>query len=86
LKENYRKILSGNGSEQVLFIFLKGDEGVILDRMRKRKKHFFPVGLLETQLDALEEPLDAITVLIDKAPEEICKKIIGEIRRKSLIN
>jgi carbohydrate kinase (thermoresistant glucokinase family) len=86
LRENYRKILSGNGSEQVIFIFLKGDKGVILDRIRKRKYHFFPAGLLETQLDTLEEPPDAITVLIDKTPEEICKEIIEEIGRKSSIN
>lgn len=79
LKEKYREILSWNGEEKVVFIYLEGDKNIILERMKKRKDHFFPLELLESQFSALEIPLNAITVQIDKSPEEICTKIINKL-------
>ena len=77
LKEKYRKILSRNGKEAVTFIYLEGNKDTILDRMRKRDGHFFPVELLDSQFNALEAPHDAITVRINKTPEEICVEIMN---------
>lgn len=46
LKEKYRQILTQDGKEKVTFIHLKGDRNVILERMEKRKEHFFPFRTL----------------------------------------
>jgi carbohydrate kinase (thermoresistant glucokinase family) len=83
LKEKYRQILSQDGNERVTFIYLKGDKEIILNRIRPRS-HFFPSNLLETQLNTLEEPTDAITVRIDKPSEEVCTTIIGSLLSKGL--
>lgn len=84
LKEKYRKILSWDGKEKVAFIYLEGDRNIILERMKRRKRHFFPSGLLESQFNALEVPLNAITVHIDKTPGEICTEIINKLVSKGL--
>ena len=82
LKENYRQILSCDGKEEVVFIYLEGDENTIIQRMEERKNHFFAPELLASQFDTLEEPLDAIKVRIDKIPDKVC----GEIIDKLIIN
>ena len=79
MKEKYRQILSWNGKEKVVFIYLEGDKNIILKRMKRRKEHFFPLGLLESQFNALEAPPNAITVQIDKSPGEICTEIINKL-------
>jgi carbohydrate kinase (thermoresistant glucokinase family) len=85
LKEQHRKILSWEGKESVVFIHLDGDKDIILEQMRTRKDHFFPPDLLESQFNALEVPLNAITVQIDKAPEDICTEIINKIKSMGLL-
>ena len=79
LKEKYRQILTRDGKEKVTFIHLEGGKSIILERMNRRKEHFFPSGLLESLFNALEVPLNAITVHIDKTPEEICTEIIDKL-------
>lgn len=85
LKEEYRKILSYEGKEDVTFIHLDGDKDIILERMRMRKDHFFPLSLIESQFNELETPINAITVKIDKKPEKICKEIIHKVKNKRLL-
>lgn len=80
LLEKYRKILSSNGKEKVTFIYLKGDKNLIIERMKDRKGHFFPLELLESQFNILETPSNAVIVTIDKRPEEICKEIITMLK------
>ena len=58
LKMEYRKILASGleGSKTgCVFVVLTGAKAVIAERMRRRE-HFFPSGLLQSQLDALELP------------------------------
>ncbi len=81
LKEKYRRIISRDRKEKVIFIHLQGDKNTIFERIKRREKHFFPVVLVESQFDALEAPQDAITVQIDKSPEEICAEIIYNLNR-----
>jgi carbohydrate kinase (thermoresistant glucokinase family) len=85
LKAQHRKILSWDGKEDVVFIHLDGHKDIILERMSARKDHFFPPGLLESQFSALEAPFDAITVQIDKAPEDICVEIINNLESMKLL-
>tara|TARA_A100001015_G_scaffold287282_1_gene356871 strand:+ start:105 stop:320 length:216 start_codon:yes stop_codon:yes gene_type:complete len=53
LKENYRKFLS---SLNFKLVYLKIEHNLALDRILKRKKHFMPPSLLESQVKILEEP------------------------------
>lgn len=82
LKETYRKILSKNGKEAVIFVFLEGTTDLILERMKKRTDHIFPLELLENQVATLEEPQNAIKVNIEKSPEEICSEIRWNLSQK----
>ncbi len=75
LKEKYRTILSRGLEDQVHFIFLQGSFQEINDRLRSRKDHFMPAGLLRSQFDTLEIPADAITVSISPPPAEILQEL-----------
>jgi gluconokinase len=76
LKQRYRDILKG-GRPGVRFVHLKGDEALIRKRLDKRRGHYMPASLLESQFAALEEAGDAITVGIDAPPDAI----VAEIRQ-----
>lgn len=73
LKDSYRSLLKIN--EQVQFIYLKGSFEQIEQRLSKRKNHYMPVKLLESQFDALEEPKDVLTIDISNTPETIIQII-----------
>ena len=77
LKESYRQILKRGG--EVRFVYLKGSKELILERMRNRKGHFMPAALLDSQLAALEEPVDAVVANIAKSPHEIVQYILEKL-------
>jgi len=85
LKKSYRGILSREGKEEVSFIYLKGGRRLIRARMRARKDHFMPSGLLDSQFDILEEPENSITAVIDRPPERICSDIMKELAGRGLV-
>jgi carbohydrate kinase (thermoresistant glucokinase family) len=74
LKQRYRDILKA-GRPGVRFVHLKGDEDLIRQRLEHRRGHYMPASLLDSQLAALEEPADAITVSIDASPDAIVAEI-----------
>ncbi len=76
LKKSYRDILISK-SDDVQFVYLKGDRDTILKRMRARKDHYMPPELLDSQFITLEEPDSAITVTIDKSPTMIVSEIVN---------
>lgn len=78
LKKSYRSLLSPPGIP-VVFIHLQGSKKVIGDRMAERTGHYMPEELLDSQFDALEPPHDAITVSVDKTPEQIIEEILGRL-------
>jgi gluconokinase len=55
LKRSYRDILRAEASD-LRFVFLKGERTLIAGRIANRRGHFMPPSLLDSQLDALEEP------------------------------
>jgi carbohydrate kinase (thermoresistant glucokinase family) len=55
LKRAYRRITIGNRTG-VRLIFLKGDEGVIRQRIGGRQHRYMPPALLRSQFETLEEP------------------------------
>jgi len=44
-----------------------------------RKNHYMPAGLLQSQFDILEAPLEAITVSIDQEPNDIVNDIMRKL-------
>ena len=65
LKRAYRDRL-GDGRPQVRFVYLRGDEATIRERVRGRRGHFMPASLLDSQFDTLEEPApDEHAIVID---------------------
>jgi gluconokinase len=74
LKQRYRDILKA-GRPGVRFVHLEGDPDLIRERLAGRHGHYMPASLLQSQLAALEEPGDAITVGIDAPPDVIVANI-----------
>ena len=81
LKESYRRILNKN--KNIIFIFLYGERSLITKRMEKRKNHYMPINLLDSQFDILEIPDYAIKISIDQPVKNIVSFIIEKIRNKS---
>ncbi|MEL6132041.1 MAG: gluconokinase, GntK/IdnK-type, partial [Bacteroidota bacterium] len=63
LKASHREVLSREDM-RVRFIYLKADIDVIRERLEKRKDHFMPVSLLESQFEALEEPSEKQALIL----------------------
>ena len=74
LKQAYRDRLAAAG-RGVRFVYLRGTAALLAQRLAARGGHFMPPSLLQSQLDTLEEPADAITVDIDAPPESIVAMI-----------
>src|SRR5512135_2262207 len=81
LKRAYRDVLVGARTD-VRIVFLEGSPALIADRLARRKGHFMPPGLLDSQFRTLEPPQadeQAITVSIDAPVETIVDNIIARI-------
>lgn len=80
LKRAYREVLAG-GRRDVRFVFLNGSQSLIADRLARRKGHFMPPGLLDSQFKTLEPPQAderPITVSIDAPVEAIVRNIVAQ--------
>jgi gluconokinase len=77
LKQRYRDTLRGT-LRQLRFVYLKADEVTLRERLSHRAGHFFAPELLASQLAALEEPADALTVDATRPPDEIANAISRE--------
>ena len=75
LKENYRKFLS---SLNFKLVYLKIEHNLALDRILKRKKHFMPPSLLESQIKILEEPKKSLKINSNLKISRISEIIINE--------
>ncbi len=75
LKEKYRKSLI---SLNFQLVYLKIEHDVAFRRILKRKKHFMPPSLLESQIKILEEPKKALEIdsnlKVNQISEIIVKK------------
>ena len=79
IKKKYRKTIRKNISNQLHFIYLKGSEKLIQERIKKRKNHFMKISLLKSQFNTLEEPSNSLTIDINKNPKEIISIITKKI-------
>lgn len=78
LKHKYQDYLEHHDPSRVHYVYLHGTEELLAQRLAARKGHFMNPGLLRSQFEALEPPVDAVRVDVTPTPEEI----VVEIRRK----
>ncbi len=85
LKRAYRDILV-HGRSDVRIVYLRGDQDLIASRLAARKGHFMPPGLLDSQIETLEEPgidENPIVVQIDGTVDEVVDRIVHKLDRES---
>ena len=80
LKDAYRRklVISSN----VKLVFLRGEFGLIRERMMLRPGHYMNPDLLHSQFETLEEPSVAEAVVVDVSapPEELVRSIRAALR------
>lgn len=64
------------GLDAVRLVYLRGDPALLRSRLDARRDHFMPPALLQSQLDTLEPPRDALTVDIGATPDAIVDRIV----------
>lgn len=85
LKRSYRDVLLGDRADTNL-VYLRGSKALIADRLARRRHHFMPPGLLDSQFATLEEPAaDEHPVIadIDATPEVITARVMAELQAPS---
>jgi len=80
LKRAYRERL--RRSDDVKFVFLRGDCALIEKQLRQRRGHFMNPELLRSQFADLEEPKpdeDVVTIELGRTPQEVVEEINGKL-------
>jgi gluconokinase len=80
LKQSYRDVLTaGIPNGACRFVFLDVPVEVLAKRIKDRPGHFMNPGLLQSQLDTLELPKDALRVNATGAPSDIANNILSQL-------
>lgn len=82
LKQSYRDCLAEEIENQIEFVYLEGTKSQILKRLEERKGHFMPAGLLDSQFNTLETPINAIATSIQQTPKEMVLGILKQYQTK----
>ena len=84
LKRAYRERL--RVSDDVKFVFLRGNYALIELQLGRRRGHFMNPALLQSQFADLEEPEpdeDAITIELGRSPEELVEQIKAKLNLRT---
>lgn len=82
LRRAYRERLRRGAGRPLAFVFLRGTEAVLAERMAFRTGHFMPGSLLASQLATLEDPSGepgVVTVDIDRPLPEIVAEAVAAL-------
>jgi carbohydrate kinase (thermoresistant glucokinase family) len=85
LKRSYRDVLLGDRIDTNL-VYLRGSQALIAERIARRRNHFMPPGLLDSQFATLEEPgpeEHPIVAEIDGTPDAITADVMAALRHRS---
>jgi gluconokinase len=74
LKEKHRAVLL-TGTTGVKLVYLRGTRELLWSRISGRSGHFMKPAMLDSQLAALEEPTNALTIDIAQSPAQIIAAI-----------
>jgi len=75
LKASYRAIMEEGCARSVRMVYLKGTADLFRRRVGNRRDHFMPQELVDSQLDILEEPADALVIDAALPPDDIVRRI-----------
>jgi gluconokinase len=81
LKRAYRDRL--RVSDDVTFVFLRGDYALVAEQLRHRRGHFMNPELLRSQIADLEQPEpdeDVLTTELGRTPQELVEDIKTKLR------
>jgi gluconokinase len=78
LKQGYREqLLAGCGDARL--VYLQAGRALLAQRLEQRVHPFFPAGLLDSQIRALEEPGDALVLAAERPVAEIVAEIAADL-------
>lgn len=75
LKSAYRTIVLGHHHPSVRIAYLKADRALLEQRLLHRTDHVMKADLLDSQLETLEEPIDALALEASEAPSTLVRQI-----------
>jgi gluconokinase len=78
LKESYRRRLQA-AAPNLILVFLDGDPATIRRRLEERGGHFMPPSLLDSQLQTLETPSDALRLDISEPVDVLVARILAHV-------
>lgn len=78
LKRHYRQLL-GIDQLRVVSVYLKGSPELLQQRIEGRTHLYMDKGLLQSQLNILEEPASGIIVSIAGGPENVVEAIVSKL-------
>lgn len=87
LRREHRNTLRITNAK-VVFFFLNGSKSLIADRLNKREEHFMPSSLLDSQFEALEEPVgegDVEELDISESLENLVNQAIALLKKRNFI-
>jgi carbohydrate kinase (thermoresistant glucokinase family) len=81
LKEQYRNVIAG-GVNGVRLVHLTGSPALLRQRLEHRGGHFAGPGLLDSQLQALEPPRNALTIDVQLPVDVIVDTIVRDVESR----
>jgi gluconokinase len=81
LKRSYRDVLRAEANE-LRFVFLRGPRALIAERLARRRGHFMPASLLDSQFATLEEPSpdeEAWVCDIRESPDDLVAALVARV-------
>lgn len=87
LKQKYREVLTADIPDGLCrFVLLEASLAVLEERIQHRPGHFMNPDLLQSQLDTLELPQDALRINATGTPEAIAQSILDQLTPASASN
>jgi gluconokinase len=80
LRRAYRDRLRLRVGQSLRFLFLKGDEALMRERVARRQGHYMPASLIDSQFAALETPEAEPDVVVLAADADIERTLPGILR------
>lgn len=80
LKQKYRETLVAEMPHGAVdFVWLDGSRELIAGRLAARHHEYMNPNLLQSQIDTLEPPADALRIVNDRTPEEVVERILAQL-------
>lgn len=79
LSAQVRAWLRGDLAGEARFVFLEVDAAELRRRLEARQGHYMGASMVDSQLEALEEPRNALRISADRPHEEVVAEVLEEL-------